>query len=363
MRKITILTLLVMGAVSIQAQTLAPTTPLNKNAIVEEFTGVRCPNCPPGHVIVANMQAANPGRVFVVGYHPTNSSYTTPRNSSDPDFRRAYLDAFYQSSYVGSRYMPGAMINRKTYAGERMVSRNSWDSYAQGVMGEASPLNVGLASSYNSSTGMLTVDVEAYFTADVTDQLALFVHIMEDGLIADQSNGSPNYVHKHVFREALTGQWGDDITTTTNQGDLFSTQLTFDESTATDAINMDNAEVIAFIYNSTSGEVVSGYAVKAKGGSSIGLEEETTNMLADAKLYPNPATDDLTFEINNLGSGNVSATILDVVGKQVYTKDFDMSAGKNLNTISLSDIGLKEGVYYLQLSNGKDITTKKFIKS
>src|SRR5690348_14133339 len=48
-------------------------TPETKNVLIEEFTGVRCPNCPQGHVIIANIKAANPGRVVSVSLHPQNS--------------------------------------------------------------------------------------------------------------------------------------------------------------------------------------------------------------------------------------------------------------------------------------------------
>lgn len=364
MKKITILFLSMFAFGYAGAQNLASTVPANKNAIIEEFTGVRCPNCPPGHVIVANMQAANPGRVFVVGYHPTNSSYTTPRNGTDPDFRRGYLDAFYSSSYIGSRFMPGAMINRKTFGSERMVSRGSWDANAQSVMTESSPMNVGLASSYNSSTGIVTVDVETYFTADVTDQLALYVHIMEDGLVADQSGsgGSPTYVHKHIFREALTGQWGDNITSSTNTGDLFQTQLTFDEANAIDPIDMSNAYVIAFIYNTTSGEVVTGYAVEAAAGSTVGIQELAAGLQA-MKVYPNPVNDQLFFEVNAQGAATVTATLTDMVGKQVHSQSFDMGQGTNQKMIDISGLDLNDGVYFLQLNDGTSKVTRKFIKN
>ena len=52
------------------AQHYVPTEPLNKNVIYEEFTGVKCPNCPDGHVVMAQILAANPGRAFAVAQAP-----------------------------------------------------------------------------------------------------------------------------------------------------------------------------------------------------------------------------------------------------------------------------------------------------
>ena len=59
-----------------------------KNVVIEEFTGVRCPNCPQGHVIIANIKAANPNRIVAVSLHPVNS-LGHPYSFSTQDFENA----------------------------------------------------------------------------------------------------------------------------------------------------------------------------------------------------------------------------------------------------------------------------------
>lgn len=361
MKKITLCVLMSISSlgITLSAQNLVSTAPANKNAIIEEFTGVNCPNCPAGHVVVAGILAANPGRAFVVGYHPTNSNYTTPRNGTDPDFRRAYLDAFYSSAYVGSRFMPGAMINRRTWGAERMSSRGDWDSRAQTILGETSPANVGIESNYDAGNDELTVDVEVYFTSDVTDQLGLYVHLMESDLVADQSSGSATYIHKHVFREALTGQWGDDITGTTTSSDLYSTQLTFDMSTVTDVVDLDKADVMVFIYNRTSGEVITGVEVSAKGGSTIGLNEEVVDNTV--LIYPNPVNDIITWELPSSFSEEVSVSIINILGKEMFRADY--SGETKIESLSLTDMAMSPGIYFLRIEGKGGETIKKFMKN
>src|SRR5580704_2141320 len=48
-------------------------TPEPKNTVIEDFTGVRCPNCPAGHVIIAGLKTQYPGRIVAVCLHPQNS--------------------------------------------------------------------------------------------------------------------------------------------------------------------------------------------------------------------------------------------------------------------------------------------------
>ena len=56
-------------------------TTSNRNALIEEFTGVNCSYCPDGHRIADEIVAANPGRFVAVNI--TQGSY-----ASDPtDFR------------------------------------------------------------------------------------------------------------------------------------------------------------------------------------------------------------------------------------------------------------------------------------
>jgi PKD repeat protein len=256
-----IFTLLVMLFVSsvLIAQNYVSTEPQNKNAILEEFTGVSCPNCPAGHTVMAGILASNPGRAFCVAYHPSNSSYTSPY-PGEPDFRRTYPNAFYSTPYCGSsRFMPSSFINRREYGGERLQSRTAWENYANGIMTEASPANMGMATSYDMINQMLSITVEIYCTGDITDNISIYVLLSENNLTSTQSGGGTNYTHKHTFREAFVGQWGDPIGELTTQGSLITYE--YEWSAAGSGYLMSNCEVLAFIENQATGEVITGVGV------------------------------------------------------------------------------------------------------
>ena len=122
MKKIILLSALIsiFSIQTIFSQTYVNTEPLDKNVILEEFTGVRCSACPQGHQTANQILEANPGRVWVIAFHPYNSNYTLPY-AGNTDFRRHHPDLFYSTPYCGtSRYMPSSFINRMLYGAERL---------------------------------------------------------------------------------------------------------------------------------------------------------------------------------------------------------------------------------------------------
>ncbi|MBN2728432.1 MAG: Omp28-related outer membrane protein [Bacteroidales bacterium] len=339
-------------SMSVKSQVYVSTTPMNKVAILEEFTGVRCPNCPAGHTLLASLISSHPGTLFGIGCHPTNSSYTTPYNASDPDFRNAYLDAFYSTPFCGtSRYMPSAFINRREWsAGEKISGTSLWSSSATTIIAESSPLNVGLYAVYNTTTGLLDVTVEVYFTSTVTDNVYLYVALAENGLVAEQSNGGTSYVHYHVFREALaTEQWGEPITGTTTTGSLFT--QTYQFNNITDGYAMNNCEVTAFVRNGTDEEIISGNQVPVVVITDI-AEVAKEPVLS---IYPNPVSETSVAGIVWNSTENVKVSVFDIEGRLINTSEVMLQNGYNVIPLqTLTQTDLHSGNYILNISGSKD---------
>ena len=91
----------------ISAQTIVSTSPENKKAVVEKFTGINCNYCPCGDVIINNAISANPENVIVVKVH--EGGYATP-GAGQPDFRTAYGDAL--SAQAANTGNPAVTVNR-----------------------------------------------------------------------------------------------------------------------------------------------------------------------------------------------------------------------------------------------------------
>jgi hypothetical protein len=309
--------------------------------------------------LASSLLASNPGNLFVVAYHPTNSSFTT----TDP-MRRDFPNAFYTTPFVGnSRYMPSAMIARRIWGGgERIQGTGSWTGDVDVIKVESSPLNMGVSSTYNSSNSALTVNIEVYFTANVTAPVTLYAMLIENGIIAYQNGGGSNYIHLHAFREAFPKptptQWGETIAAPTTQGTVKTYTYTFDNSTA--AYVMANCEIVVFIRNASNEEIISGNGAPV--GSQSPVEISNTSTATDNySVFPNPMTDNSMLSISVSTSSEFSYTVYDVSGKVIETKNLGiLNAG--IHQIDLNTSMLDKGMYFVKINNGTNTQTIKVIK-
>ncbi len=258
MKKFNILLLMLLASFSLSAQTIVDTTAQNKNAILEEFTGIHCTWCPAGHLIANQIEAAHPNNFFAINIHV--GGYATP-SAGEPDFRTSYGTAI--EAQTDLQGYPAGTINRHLFTGMSQgtgtaMSRGNWSSTATTVMGQASYVNIAASTSLNLSTRVMTILVEGYFTGTgAPSTMALNVAVLQNNVAGPQVGMSKNpgqvlpngkYNHMHILRELVTGQWGATIDTTT-QGTFFSRTYTYTVPNDINGVPMElgNLEVVAFI--------------------------------------------------------------------------------------------------------------------
>ena len=203
------------------------TTPTNKNVILEEYTGINCTYCPDGHRIANEIAAANPGRVFPINIHV--GSYAA--NTYTTQFGTALMN---QSGLEG---FPSGTINRHVFSGSvTALNRNNWASCSNTIMSQTSPVNIAARGTLDWTTRELNITVQLYYTANEANSTnKLNVAIIQDNVLGTQIGGSTynpaqvvgsQYRHMHMLRHLITGQWGEDITTTT-QGSFVEKTYTY----------------------------------------------------------------------------------------------------------------------------------------
>lgn len=194
---------------------------MNRNVVIEEYTGINCGYCPDGHQKVNEIMTANPGRAFGINIHCGNyasNTYTT-------EFGNALLN---QADVNG---FPAGTVNRELFSkysqkGGTAVDRGGFKKAAAIVLEEVSPLNLAARATINTATRHLKVEVAGYYTADAISEAEngtnmLNIAILQDNVIGKQSNyGDYNeeyitedgkYRHMHMLRHLITGQWGDAV--------------------------------------------------------------------------------------------------------------------------------------------------------
>jgi hypothetical protein len=77
-------------------------------------------------------------------------------------------------------------------------------------------------------------------------------------------------------------------------------------------------------------------------------------------VYPNPAYEVINFGVMLPKEGRVNIRFIDILGQQMYSKDFD--GLKGYNSLSISTMQLNAAVYVAEVSYDGQVVRKKFMR-
>ena len=235
-----------------------------KNVLIEEFTGVQCPNCPAGHAQVAALKAQYPGRVTGIALHPNNAlGYPYPYSAQN------LIDANSTSllNYLGSPgFEPCAGIDRQLFSNQTniLTDRSYWGGFTAQELALSPQVNILLSDAYNAATNSLTVIAELHYTQNVTQANNITVALTEDSIVTAQLDGTTidtSYVHNDVLRTLLTGTTGDNVAYNANVTLVAGrvVRLVY-QATLKTAWKPQNMHIVAYVHEHASSQVV--YQVK-----------------------------------------------------------------------------------------------------
>ena len=212
--------------------------------LIEDFTGQRCINCPTGTEIINGIVSTyGEDNVIAVGIHsgPLGFAGNSKTVGLMTDTGNEYYTRWDKENKMGQ---PWVIFNRKTSPDSHY---NNWAAMVGTIISEKANLSVKIANAYDAATRTLTTTVGAD-GVNGTVNGKLQVWIVEDGVPALQMmpDGSANkeYVHNHVFRAAVNGTWGEDVTV--KEGETTTKQYSY---VLPEAWVADNIAVVAFVYN------------------------------------------------------------------------------------------------------------------
>ena len=260
--KKTLLTAILLTFSYANSQTFVNINPENKKIILEEFTGVNCVYCPQGHTIANNIKNANPNNVFLINIH--QGSFSTP-GAGQPDFRTTFGNGI--AGQTGLTGYPAGTVNRSVFAGLGMaigataMGRGNWTNASNQTLNQSSYVNLGVQGVINAQTNELTVTVEVYYTGNSpVGTNKLNIALLQNNTLGPQTGGNMgnNYNHMHRLVHMITGQWGTDITTTTN-GSFYTQTFNYTIPAAYNGIPVEIGELefVAFV-TETQQKIISG---------------------------------------------------------------------------------------------------------
>ena len=226
-----------------------------KNVLIEEFTGVKCPNCPDGHNIVATIQNANPSRVIAIGYYPFGQAQTEPlKDLTKADFRIA--DATELSTLLGGiQFLPIAAVDRKMFGGAILTARTLWSSNVQARLAVATPINMQLSVSYDDASREAIIKTTLKYTSALSTKHNISLAIYENNLVDAQEYPTyidSSYTFKHVLRDVITPVGGAsvlDSLTNKAAGLVFEKTILY---TLPAKWNPSNCKIVAFVHDAAA---------------------------------------------------------------------------------------------------------------
>ncbi len=222
--------------------------------LLEEFTGVKCNNCPAANQKAKELQSIyGKDNLILLGIHAGNLATTDsehPKAFNTPEGTELFN--FFQLFGV-----PVGFVNRIDHSTGGMIKLEG--DWAATVAEELERLPVAEISlqeaGYNPGNKELQISGRVDLLESINaSNVSLCLYLAENDIVSPQTmpdkSVDPNYVHQHVFRGSFSGTYGNPI-------DLSSGNATFSESMnlPADAVKA-NCEVIAFIYDADTYEIL-----------------------------------------------------------------------------------------------------------
>lgn len=218
-----------------------------RTVLVEDFTGQKCPKCPNATVALNDiLETYGEENVIPVAIH---SGPLALSNGLVTETGKTYWSAFFSDT----QGQPVAKINR----GAANDVIHSWAEAIAEEMKRPTEVSIHVSSAYNAETRQMTLTTTLLGKAGEEQKLQLW--LTEDSIVAPQSmpEGGVNreYVHNHVLRQALNGDWGETFTFGEDEVKM-EHQITLDEKYVA-----GNCHIVAFTYTEKKGVT---QAAKAK---------------------------------------------------------------------------------------------------
>ncbi|HIP31178.1 MAG TPA: hypothetical protein EYG86_00305, partial [Crocinitomicaceae bacterium] len=261
MKKLLLSGTALFSVLSLSAQVNVSTTPSNKVAVLEEYTGNYCTYCPDGHKIADQISATG-----AVSLKIQTGSFS----GTDPIFGGS-LQTPTGNTIAGpydSQGYPNGTVSRAP--GNLGVGRGTWISKVNAIQSQISPVNLYLVSDIDVTTGQLNVSVEYYYTAaEANATNYLHIGYYQDDIPAmqiDPLNINPSqyymasedlYDFDHCFRDMVNGTWGE-VINTTGIGATGIINHTITLPNAFNGFDVENGaiKVFAFMSTTSQGEIL-----------------------------------------------------------------------------------------------------------
>ena len=208
---------------------------LKKVAVLLDFTGWSCTNCPQAAQEASRLQGFFPQNLIVVSLHPYGSHWTEP--SGDALDLRSEAATAYFDFFGRPDAFPVGMVDFAKYNDNLLIDRNLWAA----ATAKRVVLETGVNLEMTCSLDERKVTINANIMNKTNENLSLILWLTESKIYGQQYNNGileNNYEHNHVLRAAINGIWGESIS------ENYTKEYIINQNW-----NIDNCSIIGVIIN------------------------------------------------------------------------------------------------------------------
>lgn len=349
---------------------------VTKRVLVEKFTSAGCGVCTDGAAKLIDITENNPNVIWV-SHH---AGFIV-----DPMF-------FLEIDTIASAFTDGApkaSIDRIKFPVETYIAtpRHKWNDYINTQLAQTADVDLSVSGIFDTTTRDIKLTVNTTFINAITatGEYRINVFVVEDSLINTgdlykQSNysnetsghyyegaGNPiySYAHRYVTRSILSTAWGNGgiIPNSPIVDTTYSVSYNLNISTN---YNTNRLRFVAFVtdYNEDVGqrEVLNAFELMFDKLSIVSSNQELDPIFNKVRIAPNPVNNQTTLTIESEKQNDLVLILYDAVGKQIKLGT-NWSITSGLNEIDLDLTALAQGIYFLQITDGKAINTQRIIKN
>ncbi len=227
----------------------SPVQDQKRQAIIEEFTGVRCVQCPAGSSFIQDLLAIHGEQLVAVSIHA--GDFSPPYAASLYDFRTEEGDQLL--TYLDEPFgFPSASVDRKLFPGKLrlQLGQGDWAGFIGTELEIAPKLRINIEPTFDAGTRKLTADVTIFVDQAILDPEVRISIMLTESEIQDMqikpgsSSPVPDYTHRHVLRDMLTSYSGNPITEPLVQGAEITKSFSF---TMPADWKEENCEIVAIV--------------------------------------------------------------------------------------------------------------------
>ncbi len=346
---------------NVLAQNLLITSSMMQRMVLfEVFSTEQCPNCPPVDTYIYNYSLNEPNMAVMAHHSGYYTDFLTIPESESPGIMDFYNDG-------GATYAPAGMSDRFYNGQDNDGDGNPepgpvfWcgDPYGGNSIAtrvaEPAFVSVNIGGTYNTTTHQLDATVYGDFITDFTGTIGVSLWITEDNIPESANPGQAGatgpWTHHDAVRDAISGVWGDQLSTPTTAGSSYSVPYTYNVDATWDYNNLYLVGFVNQINNADVNDREVHNVFKVKLTDIQPLANNKVIYDNNIQIYPNPTTG----KLNVLNVENATIEVFNIVGEKVVS----INNSNSIEQIDLSDFN--NGTYIVRVLTKESVLTTKVV--